>query len=99
MMEGRRSRPSCASTSGFDSWGQSFGYDRYGNLTTVNVTQCSAPTLSLSVNSKNQVTNFGFSYDAAGDLTSSGTGTSCSGARSLPRMAGSADSYLGTNRR
>jgi RHS repeat-associated protein len=48
------------------------GYDRYANLLTVSVTQCSAPSLSLSVNTKNQITNSGFSYDAAGDLTADG---------------------------
>jgi hypothetical protein len=53
-------------------WGQSFGDDRYGNLTTVNVTQCSVPTLSLSVNNKNRIANSGFSYDASGDMTVDG---------------------------
>jgi hypothetical protein len=52
---------SSSTTSGPDCWGQSFGYDRYGNLTTVNVTQCSAPTLSLAVNNNNWIINTGFS--------------------------------------
>ena len=36
---------------------------------TVNSTQCSAPTLSLSANTYNQITNSGFTYDASGNMT------------------------------
>ena len=71
---------SSQATSGADCWGQaipSTGYDRYGNLLTIDSTQggsgCSAPTLSVSVNGNNQVS--GFSYDAAGDVTSDGAYT------------------------
>jgi RHS repeat-associated protein len=66
---------SSQATSGSDCWGQSFGYDRYANLTTINVTQCTAPMLSLSVNTNNQITNAGFTYDADGDLTGDGVYT------------------------
>jgi RHS repeat-associated protein len=69
----RVSTASSQATSGSDCWGQSFGYDRYANLTTINVTQCTAPMLSLSVNTNNQITNTGFTYDADGDLTGDGT--------------------------
>jgi YD repeat-containing protein len=65
-------------TSGSDCWGQTVptgGYDRYGNLLTINSSQCSNPTLSLSVNTSNHITNSGFTYDAAGNLTGDGTGT------------------------
>lgn len=61
--------------SGSYCWGQAIptnGYDRYGNLLTINSTQCSAPTISLSVNTAgyyNQVTNTGYSYDASGNMT------------------------------
>jgi RHS repeat-associated protein len=58
--------------SGADCWGQSYTYDRYGNLNTVTVTKCSAPTLSLSINGNNRITNTGFSYDLAGNLTADG---------------------------
>jgi RHS repeat-associated protein len=68
----RISTATSQATSGSDCWGQSFGYDRYANLTTINVTQCTAPALSLSVNTNNQITNSGFTYDAAGDLTADG---------------------------
>jgi RHS repeat-associated protein len=71
----RISTATSQATSGSDCWGQSFGYDRYANLTTISVTQCTAPMLSLSVNTNNQITNSGFSYDAAGDLTGDGVNT------------------------
>ncbi len=63
-----------SATSGTYCWGQSIptngtGYDRYGNLLTINSSQCSAPTLSLSVNTYNQVTNSGYTYDASGNMT------------------------------
>jgi len=60
-------------TSGSDCWGNNYTYDRYGNLTTMSVTQCTAPSLSLVVNTNNQITNSGFSYDAAGNVTSDGS--------------------------
>ena len=36
------------------------------------MTKCTAPMLSISVNGANQVTNPGFTYDAAGNLTGDG---------------------------
>jgi RHS repeat-associated protein len=61
-------------TTGGDCWGQSFGYDRYANLLSIGVTKCTAPALSLSVNSaNNRVTNTGYAYDAAGNVTADGT--------------------------
>ena len=65
---------STQASSGADCWGQavpSSGYDRYANLLTINVTKCSAPSLSISVTGNNQVS--GYSYNAAGDLTSDGS--------------------------
>jgi len=62
-------------TSGTHCWGQSYGYDRYGNLLTTTVTKCSAPAPCYSLNSGNQLyktcsegsqTLF---YDVAGNLT------------------------------
>jgi hypothetical protein len=56
-----------SASSGADCWGQSVpsgGYDRYGNLLTINSSQCSNPVLALTVNTYNQVTNPSFSYDA-----------------------------------
>jgi len=70
---------SSQATSGADCWGQSVpapnanppGYDRYGNLQTINVSKCSAPAPSISVNGNNQVS--GFAYNAAGDVTNDGS--------------------------
>jgi RHS repeat-associated protein len=74
--------------SGTYCWGQSFGYDRYANLLSATVTQCTAPMLSLNVNANNQVTNSGFTYDASGDLTSDGTYTYTWDARHRLQSAG-----------
>ncbi len=63
-----------AKTASAAYWGlavPSTGYDRYGNLLAVNVTQGTAPGLSIAVNSYNQ--NTAWSYDNAGNVTSDGT--------------------------
>jgi len=57
---------------GANAWGQSYGYDAWANLQTATVTQGTAPALNVSVNSQNHITNPGFAYDAAGNLTSDG---------------------------
>jgi RHS repeat-associated protein len=80
-------------TSGSYCWGQSFGYDRYANLTSMTNTGtgsgCQALySPSLSVNTKNQISNSGFTYDASGDLTSDGTYTYAWDARPLLQSAG-----------
>ena len=67
---------SSQATSGPDCWGQSVptgGYDRFGNLQTLNVSKCSAPSLSVGINTKNEITNAGFAYDASGDETGDGS--------------------------
>ena len=63
-----------AATSGQDCWGLNFGTggladDALGNLLSMGVFKCSGPSLSLSVNSKNQISSSGFSYDADGEMT------------------------------
>jgi len=75
-------------TSGTYCWGQGFGYDRYANLQTATVTQCTAPMLSLSVNTNNQITNSGFAYDASGDMASDGTYSYAWDARNRLQSAG-----------
>lgn len=75
-------------TTGNYCWGQSFGYDRYGNLLTATVTQCSAPSLSLSMNTNNQITNSGFTYDADGNLTADGTNSYTWNAEHRPTAIG-----------
>ena len=57
---------------GANAWGQSYGYDAWANLQTATVTQGTAPALNVSVNTQNHITNPGFAYDAAGNLTSDG---------------------------
>ena len=52
------------------------------------VTQCTATALSLGVNTQNQITNSGFTYDASGDMTSDGTYTYTWDARRLLQTAG-----------
>jgi RHS repeat-associated protein len=51
-------------------WGQSFGYDGFGNLLSQTVTKGSAPSLNVTVDpATNRMTNSGMSYDANGSLT------------------------------
>ena len=51
-------------------WGQSFGYDGFGNLLSQTVTKGSAPSLNVTVDpATNRITNPGMSYDANGNLT------------------------------
>jgi RHS repeat-associated protein len=53
-----------------------FSYDRHGNMTCVTNQNTNGPCPSYTFNaSTNQITNSGFMYDAAGDLTADGTGT------------------------
>jgi RHS repeat-associated protein len=86
--------------SGADCWGQSYTYDRYGNLNTVAVTKCSAPTLSLSINNNNRITNTGFAYDLAGNLTADGFSTYIWTAEDrLASTAGVTYTYDGDNQR
>ena len=98
----RISSAASQATSGANCWGQSYSYDRYGNLTAINSTQCSSPTMSVTVNPKNQVTNSGFTYDSGGNLTSDGVYTYAWVAKSLtscpPRADGDSPRRDGENR-
>jgi len=49
-------------------WGNSYGYDPWGNLTQKSITKCSAENLSLTALVNNQLSGYG--YDAAGNMTS-----------------------------
>ena len=55
-----------AATSGSYCWGQNFTIDPWGNLNHITASQCSAPTLTQTSSTKNQIV--GFCYDAAGNL-------------------------------
>jgi RHS repeat-associated protein len=48
-------------------WGNSYGYDAWGNLIAKTVSKCSAENLSVSVNTNNQFQG-GYTYDAAGNM-------------------------------
>ncbi len=52
-------------------WGNSYGYDAWGNLLNKSVTKCSAENLSVAALANNQLTGYG--YDAAGNMTSDPT--------------------------
>ncbi len=81
-------------------WGQSFTYDIWGNLLTMAVTQGSAPTLSVAVSTSNRITNAGFTYDAAGNLTNSGSGVMTYDAENrLVTAAGVTYTYDGDGKR
>jgi len=85
-------------TTGTDCWGNSYGYDRYGNLLTMGVTKCTAQSLSVTVNTNNQIV--GFTYDAAGNLLSDGSKAYTWDAENRPKTAaGTAYTFDGTNAR
>jgi hypothetical protein len=52
-------------------WGNSYGYDAWGNLLTKSVTKCSAENFSVAALANNQLSGYG--YDAAGNMTSDPT--------------------------
>jgi RHS repeat-associated protein len=62
-----------AATAGGDCWGLQFGFDIYANLLSASVTKCAAPILGLTINASNRISNSGFAYDAAGNLTADGS--------------------------
>ena len=63
-------------TAGGSGWGQQYGFDPFGNLTSKTVTSGSGPSLSVSINpANNQLEGVsGYTYDANGNM-SLGTGT------------------------
>jgi len=48
-------------------WGNSYGYDPWGNLLQKTVIKCSAENLSVTASANNQLS--GYTYDAAGNMT------------------------------
>ncbi len=54
-------------------WGNTYGYDGWGNLKTKSITKCWAENMSLAVGASNQITNAGYLYDSAGNMTTDGT--------------------------
>jgi RHS repeat-associated protein len=64
----RLSSAQSQATAGADCWGESFGYDRWGNLSSVGVLKCTGTALNISV-TNNRITSAGFTYNASGDMT------------------------------
>ena len=55
-------------------WGQSFGYDGWGNLLSKSVTKGSAPVMSVTADAAtNRLVVSGMAYDANGNVTGVGT--------------------------
>jgi YD repeat-containing protein len=56
------------------SWGETFTYDGFGNLTDKTPTSGAAPALHVTVNpANNQLsTSSGYGYDTSGNLTAGG---------------------------
>jgi hypothetical protein len=48
------------------------GFSDWRNLASITSTKCSALTFSLSITNKNRISNSGFTYDNAGNLTADG---------------------------
>jgi RHS repeat-associated protein len=87
-------------TSGTYAWGYQYGYDIWGNLLSETLTQGSGAQLSLGVSTNNQITNTGFSYDAAGNvLTDSSFTYTWDGESRLKSVAGVTYTYDGEGRR
>jgi RHS repeat-associated protein len=60
-------RAQSASNSGPNCWGESYGYDPWGNMINRSVTKCTGEGPLPGANNKNQMSGYG--YDAAGNLT------------------------------
>jgi RHS repeat-associated protein len=53
-------------------WGNSYGYDAWGNLLSKTVTKCGGENLSVTARNNNQL--LGYTYDPAGNMTNDSTG-------------------------
>jgi RHS repeat-associated protein len=78
-----QSQASCGS----NCWSQAFTYDQWANLTTA-VATGSAPPLTISVNTNNQVSTAPFTFDAAGNETADVTSTYAWNAESEMKTGG-----------
>jgi YD repeat-containing protein len=62
-------RLSTAQTPTASTWGDSYVYDAWGNLLQKNVMKGAAESMTVTVNSNNQITTPAFTYDASGNVT------------------------------
>lgn len=91
-----------AATTTGPEWGQSFGYDGFGNLLSKSVTKGPAPTLSINVDgATNRITTSGFGYDANGNMTSipGQSGVAYDALNRLTTASGDQYSYRPDNKR
>lgn len=67
-----------SATTGSNCWSYTYGYDAWANLLSSSPMSgytCTQSNLSLGVNTKNQITNTGFTYDASGNVLADGVTT------------------------
>lgn len=78
-------------TTGSTCWGETYTLDQWANLSATGAlsgyTGCTQDSLSISVNSNNQISSMGFAYDFAGNLTSVGPDSYIYNAESEIRQA------------
>jgi RHS repeat-associated protein len=60
---------------GSSTYNLTFSYDRYGNMACVTNGQTNGPCPNWTFSTNNRITTSGYTYDAAGNLTSDGTHT------------------------
>lgn len=89
-----------AQTPNSSLWGDSFMIDAWGNLLQKNVIKGTAETLNVTVNSKNQISTGGYTYDLSGNLLTDTLNTLLFNAenQATPR-SGTVYSYDGDGRR
>jgi RHS repeat-associated protein len=93
---GRLATAATQGSTNFPQWGLSWSYDRYGNRLSQALTAGSGPSNSVAVDpTTNRITGTGFSYDAAGNMTSDGLNTLAYDAenRAVTSTAGGASTY------
>jgi RHS repeat-associated protein len=86
---------STQATSGSFCWGDTFGYDQYGNIQTATPLNCGGANLNLSVNANNWITNTGITFDAAGRLTQESYSYTWNSENQLTGAAGATYQYDG----
>jgi RHS repeat-associated protein len=86
-------------------WGNSYGYDAWGNLLSKSVTKCSAENLNESADAQNRmhvISGPDYSYDAAGNMThdaTSGNNYSYDAENRITAVAGYTYNYDGDGNR
>jgi RHS repeat-associated protein len=80
LMSAQNAGTNCAATTvngKTEYWGNSYGYDAWGNLLQKNVTKCSAEGLTVTADAHNWIHASGtdYQYDAAGNMTRNVTPT------------------------